>query len=412
MSMTVEQAGLVFATPAAYADEPTFHEACRVLREHDPVHYVHADGFNPFWAVTKHADVFEIEVKPDLFHNAPKPVLGTAADDQRREENGDMLRTLIHMDAPDHPLYRRITADWFLPKSLARLDARVEELAKRYVDKMLATGGRCDFVKDVSVHYPLHVILSILGLPETDYERMLVLTQQLFGAADPEMSRGLTPEDLQAVIMDFFTYFTALTNERRARPTDDLASVIANAELDGRPLNDLEAISYYVIVATAGHDTTSSAIAGGLQALIENPDQLERLKADPTLINTAVDEMIRWVTPVKHFMRTATVDYELRGKTIKQGECVLLSYPSANRDADVFEDPFKFDVGRTPNKMLSFGFGVHYCLGAQLARMEMRAFFAELLPRLKSIELDGDPALMHTLFVGGLKRLPVRFEMA
>ena len=409
--MTVDQAGLVFATPAAYANETTFHEACRVLRENDPVHYVHADGFNPFWAVTKHADVFDIEVKPDLFHNAPKPVLGTAADDRRREENGDLLRTLIHMDAPDHPIYRRITADWFLPKSLARLEDRVATLSKRYVDKMLASGGRCDFVKDVTVHYPLHVILSILGLPESDFERMLVLTQQLFGASDPEMSRGMTPEDLQAVIADFFVYFTALTAERRANPTDDLASVIANAELDGRPLNDFEAISYYVIVATAGHDTTSSAIAGGLQALIENPDQMERLKADPSLINTAVDEMIRWVTPVKHFMRTATVDYELRGKQIKAGECVLLSYPSANRDEDVFPDPFKFDVGRTPNKMLSFGFGVHFCLGAQLARMEMRAFFAELLPRLKSIEFDGDPALMHTLFVGGLKRMPVRFEL-
>ena len=167
----------------------------------------------------------------------------------------------------------------------------------------------------------------------------------------------------------------------------------------------------YVIAATAGHDTTASAMAGGLHALLEHPDQLERLRNDPTLMNTAVDEMIRWVTPVKHFMRTATVDYTLRGTTIEAGQSVLLSYPSGNRDEDAFVDPFRFDVGRTPNKHLSFGFGVHYCLGAMLARMELKALFTELLPRLDSIELAGEPALMKTIFVGGLKRLPVRYEL-
>jgi cytochrome P450 len=227
------------------------------------------------------------------------------------------------------------------------------------------------------------------------------------------MARG---EDQMAalleVISDFFAYFGALTESRRANPTDDLASIIANATVDGQPLGPMETISYYVIVATAGHDTTSSAMAGGLQALIENPEQLRRLQDDPSLIPTAVDEIIRWVTPVKHFMRTCVEPYEVRGHRFEPGDWLLLSYPSANRDEELFVDPFRFDVGRAPNKHLAFGFGVHFCLGAMLARMELKAMLTELLPRLRSIELAGDPQLMKTLFVGGLKRLPIRYDVS
>jgi cytochrome P450 len=241
---------------------------------------------------------------------------------------------------------------------------------------------------------------------------MLKLTQELFGAQDEEMSRGRSLEDLVQVVNDFFVYFTALTEDRRATPTDDLASAIANATIDGEPLGIMETISYYVITATAGHDTTAAAMAGGMQALIENPDQLQRLKDDPSLMATAADEMIRWVTPVKHFMRNATVPYEIGGVSFSPGDPVLLSYPSANRDEEAYPDPFRFDVGRTPNKHLAFGFGVHYCLGAMLARMELKALFTALVPRLKSAELAGEPELMKTLFVGGLKHLPIRFELA
>jgi cytochrome P450 len=251
-----------------------------------------------------------------------------------------------------------------------------------------------------------------MGLPETDYPRMLKLTQELFGAADEDLRRGDSAEDLIAVVQDFFVYFTQLTEDRRAHPTDDLVSVVANATIDGEPLTMMQTISYYVIAATAGHDTTASAMAGGLHALIEHPDQLARLRADPSLVATAADEMIRWVTPVKHFMRTATADHQLRDRTIRAGESVLLSYPSANRDEEVFDDPFRFDVGRSPNKHLSFGFGVHYCLGAMLARMELKALYTELVPRLRSVELAGDPKLMKTIFVGGLKSLPIRYEVA
>jgi cytochrome P450 len=322
-----------------------------------------------------------------------------------------MLRTLIHVDDPEHRDLRGVTSEWFLPKNLSKLDARLAELSKRYVDKMESLGGECDFAQDIAMHLPLNVILDILGLPESDYPRMLKLTQELFGSSDEELRRGSSPEDLIAVIQDFFAYFTKVTEERRLSPTVDLASAVANGKINGEELTMMQTISYYVIAATAGHDTTASAIAGGLQALIENPDQMEKLKKDPSLVSTAADEIIRWVTPVKHFMRTAIEDYTISGVTIKKGESVLLAYPSANRDEEVFDKPNVFDISRSPNKHLAFGFGVHYCLGAMLARMEIKAILTELIPRLKSVELAGEPSLMKTLFVGGLKHLPIRYEM-
>jgi cytochrome P450 len=412
--MTPSEAGQVFVTPAAYADDEWFHRACAVLRREDPVHLVEHADFAPFWVLTKHADVLEVELHPQEFRNAPRPVLQNHEADQRYAEQGDLLRTLIHMDDPDHRVFRAMTADWFLPKSIARLDGRLQELAVEAVARMEELGGTCDFARDIAMPFPLQVILAILGLPESDYPRMLTLTQELFGAADPEMARGDQDRQLEAlleVINDFFAYFTALTDERRANPTDDLASVIANATIDGELLNLMDVVSYYVIVATAGHDTTASAMAGGFHALIENPDQLARLQADPSLIPTAVDEIIRWVTPVKHFMRNVVEPYEVRGHRFEPGDAVLLSYPSANRDEEVYDDPFRFDVGRTPNKHLAFGFGVHFCLGAMLARLEIKALLTELLPRLRSVELAGEPQLMQTLFVGGMKRLPIRYEL-
>ena len=414
MNEMAELAGYVFVDPTAYADEARFEASCALLRKEDPVHWVEGEGlgFNGFWAITKHADVFEIETKHQIFLNAPRPLLGTAEDDRKRAENGDLIRTLIHVDEPEHRKLRGVTSEWFLPKNLSKLDGQLGGLARRFVDRMLDFNGQCDFARDVCMQMPLNVILSILGLPESDYDRMLKLTQEMFGSADEEMQRGGDPADLLAVVQDFLIYFSALTEARRAEPTDDLASAIANATVDGDPLAMMDTIGYYIIAATAGHDTTSSAMAGGMLALIQNPDQLARLQADPSLMATAADEMIRWTTPVKHFMRTATVDYELRGRTIKAGQSVLLSYPSANRDEDVFENPYTFDIGRSPNKHLSFGFGVHYCLGAMLARMELKSLFAELLPRLRHVELNGDPALMKTVFVGGLKRLPIRFDLA
>jgi cytochrome P450 len=409
MTITIEQAGLMLADPLAYTDEDRLHAGLALLRREDPVHLVEAPGYNPFYAVTRHADIMEVELDGKLWLHEPRPALATAASD--RANVMGTVRTLVNMDEPDHRVVRAIGADWFRPKAMRDLEARVTELAREHVDKLAALGGECDFVSDIAVHYPLFVILSLLGLPESDFPRMLQLTRELFGAQDAELGRGPDTDDRLAVMMDFFTYFQELTAARRANPTDDMASAIANAVVDGQPLNDVDTMSYYVIIATAGHDTTSSTIAGGLQALLANPGELARLREDPGLLPTAVDEMIRWVTPVKEFMRTASADTVFGGKPIAKGESVLLSYPSANRDEEVFTDPFRFDVGRDPNKHLAFGFGAHYCLGAALAKMEARALFSELLSRVESVELAGTPEWTATTFVGGLKHLPVRYKL-
>ncbi len=291
------------------------------------------------------------------------------------------------------------------------LKVRIDELAKRYVDQMVAAGPECDFVQEVAVNYPLYVIMSMLGIPECDFPQMLKYTQELFGTDDEEMQRSASVEESMAVLLEMFGYFNELTAARRSTPTEDLASAIANATIDGAPLSDIDTVSYYLIIATAGHDTTSAVISGGLHALIENPDQLRRLRADMNLMSLATEEMVRWVTPVKEFMRTAQEDTEVRGVPITAGESVLLSYVSSNRDEDVFDQPFKFDVGREPNKHNAFGYGVHFCLGAALARMEVNSFYSELIPRLDSIELTGDPQYTATTFVGGPKHLPIRYSL-
>ncbi len=410
----IDPAGRALADPRAYADENRLHEALAHLRAHAPVSWVEVEGYKPFWAITKHADVMDIERQNDLFTNDPRPLLMiTELEDTLRaqQEAGIGLRTLIHMDDPHHRDMRKIGADWFRPSALRALKARCDELAKIYVDKMVEKGPELDFVQEIAVNYPLYVILSLLGLPESDFPRMLKLTQEMFGGDDIEFQRGDSADDMLAVLLDFFNYFAALTASRREYPTDDLASAIANAKINGEPLSDMDTASYYVIVASAGHDTTSAGIAGGMLALLENPDQLTRLQNDMSLMGTAVEEMIRWVVPVKEFMRTAQVDTEVRGVPIAKGESVLLSYLSANRDEEVFENPTRFDVGRDPNKHLSFGYGVHFCLGASLARMEMNSFFSELVPRIESIEPAGAPELIATTFVGGVKHLPMRYTL-
>ena len=410
----MDPAARVLANPQAYTNEKKLHEALAHCRKHAPVSWVDVPDYRPFWAVTKHADIMEIERQNDLFTNDPRPLLAIAeADDALRRdmEAGTGLRTLIHLDDPHHRDLRKIGVDWFRPKAMRALKNRCDELAKIYVDKMAEKGGVFDFATEIAVNYPLYIILSMLGLPDSDFPRMLKLTQEMFGVNDEEFQRGGGVDDMLAVLLDFFNYFMALTQSRREHPTEDLASAIANATINGEPLTDMDTLSYYVIVASAGHDTTSAAIAGGLLALLENPDQLARLKNDMSLMPTAVEEMIRWVVPVKEFMRTAQADTVVRGVPIAKGEAVLLSYVSANRDEDVFTDPFRFDVGRDPNKHLSFGHGVHFCLGAALARMEINSFFTELVPRITSIELAGEPETMATTFVGGLKHLPIRVEL-
>ncbi|BBZ26828.1 cytochrome P450 [Mycolicibacterium madagascariense] len=410
----VNPAAKVLADPTAYADDDRLHAALAELRAHDPVAWVDVWPYRPFWAITKHADIMAIERDNELFLSEPRPLLSTAAADDLAKaqlEAGMGLRTLIHMDDPHHRKVRSIGADWFRPKAMRALKVRVDELARRYVDKMADIGPECDFVTDVAVDFPLYVIMSLLGLPESDFGRMHALTQEMFGGDDDEYKRGTTPEEQMAVLLDFFAYFSELTASRRAQPTDDLASAIANGTIDGEPLSEVDTASYYVIVASAGHDTTKDAISGGMRALIDNPAELRRLREDPGLMPTAVEEMIRWSTPVKEFMRTASADTTVRGVDIAAGESVYLAYVSGNRDEEVFTDPFRFDVGRDPNKHVAFGYGVHFCLGAALARMEMNSLFTELVPRLSSVELAGPPELSATTFVGGLKHLPIRYAL-
>ena len=416
--------------PVAYADGRVF-QTYDWLRANQPLGRAEVAGVDPFWVVTRHADILEISRQNDLFLNGDKSptLVSQEADARIREMMGGsphLLRTLIHMDAPDHPKYRALTQAWFMPQNLRSLETRIREIARASVDKMAATGGRCDFVREVALHFPLHVVMEILGVPEADEPRMLTLTQELFGAADPELGRAASsdsdsiPADTTGegrrmdlgVITDFFNYFNALSADRRASPRKDLASVIANAQVDGRPISELEAMSYYIIVATAGHDTTSSSTAGAFWALAERPDELAKLKADPSLIPGLVDESIRWTTPVKTFMRTVAADTEIGGRAMSKGDWLMLCYASGNRDAAVFDDPHEFRVDRSPNKHLAFGYGAHLCLGQHLAKMEMRILWEELLPRLASVEMAGAPAMSESFFVNGPKRLPIRFRMS
>ncbi|MDZ4374711.1 MAG: cytochrome P450 [Phenylobacterium sp.] len=411
-------------TPAAYADR-RIHDTYRWLRANEPFGVADVEGVDAFWAATKHADILEISRQNDLFHNGDRnPVLTSQVADQKvREMMGGsphLLRTLIHMDAPDHFKYRALTQAWFMPQNLKSLEDRIRVIARASVDRMAAKGGECDFVNEVALHFPLHVIMTILGVPESDEPRMLKLTQELFGATDPELGRRAKDNDKpvqerqidMGVITDFFEYFRQLSEARRANPNDDLASVIANGKIDGNPISDFEAMSYYIIVATAGHDTTSSSTAGAMWALAENPAEFKKVKADPSLIPGLVDESIRWTTPVKTFMRTATADTEVRGRKVAKGDWIMLCYASGNRDEEVFDAPDTFQVDRKPNKHLAFGYGAHLCLGQHLAKMEMRILWEEMFRRLESVEISGTPALSEAFFVNGPKRLPIRFKMA
>lgn len=405
----------------AFAEPDRLHSAFAWFRANQPVAKIANPNFDPFWLVTRHQDILDIERAAEIFHNGDRSTVLVPTDMLAAIEavmhTPHLTRSVVNMDGREHRTYRTLAQSWFMPANVRKLRDRIRIIAKSSVAKMFACGTECDFVADVALHYPLHVIMEILGVPEADEAKMLVLTQQLFGARDPELSRssdamadaatGLAM--FQAVLNDFYTYFRSISEERRANPRDDLATVIASAVIDGQPISDHEANSFYVLIATAGHDTTSASTAGAIWALAERPDLLARIQADPSLISGVVDEAIRWVTPVKHFMRSAIQDYELRGQTIKAGDWVMLSYMSANRDEEVFDDPFAFRPDRKPNKQLAFGFGPHVCLGQHLARLEMQVLLEELLPRLKSIELAGEPKWSQSTFLSGLKRLPIRF---
>ena len=370
-----------------HRDEVALYEAYRWLRENNPLGIGYVDGFDPIYLVSKHADIMEIERQPQIFTNgggenpgSENPILTNIAGDEfTKSLTGGSLRileTLPYLDPPEHTQVRNIAADWFRPRNLEQWETRIRALAKEAVDRLLQTDGELDFVQDFAKYYPLHVIMSLFGLPEADEPRMMSLSQDLFGTADPDairediepLSPAAAAQQWAAAVQDFYAYFDGLLQDRRANPRDDLATIIATARTeDGEFYPPETAYGYFVAVATAGHDTTSATLATGIQALAENPELLQRIRNDPSLIPDWVNETLRWASPVKHFMRTALAPYQLRGRSINVGDRFMLLYQSANRDAEVFDDPDVFNIDRRPNKHIAFGYGPHLCIGMALA---------------------------------------------
>jgi cytochrome P450 len=413
-SMSYSDPGGIFVDTSAYADLDSWHRQAALLRAEAPVHRVEIPGWLPFWAITRFEDVWQIERAHERFPNTLQSVLFRPEFYERQAASGLIIKSLVQMDDPEHKQYRLVTNEWFKPANLRRVaEARVQELARKFVDRMMELGPECDFAREIGLLYPLHVIMTILGVPEADEPRMLMLTQKLFASEDPEFGGGADSADtLMNTTREFFEYFNDLTVDRRKNPMEDIATVLANGTIDGEPLGDIERLGYYMIVATAGHDTTSNSLNAGIEALCQHPDQLRALQEDPSGIDRAVDEIIRWATPVRHFLRHATEDSEIAGQKIAKGEAVLLSYLSANRDETRFEDPMRFDITRAnAGDHLAFGTGVHFCLGAHLARLELRAFLRELVSRVQSMEVAGPTDHVHSNFVGGLKNLPLRYEL-
>lgn len=387
-----------------------------------PVGRAHPDGFDPFWVVTRHADLLAVSKNNATFPSGARATtFANAAHIARNHEitgSPHLVKSLVTMDGSEHRQYRGLTQAQFMQAAVRKRTPAVRELAAQVVDHMKGLGNTCDFVSDVSLSYPLRVLMEILGIPSGDYDQMLRLTQEIFGPQDPDTLKAmglLSAREYSAVVQsavdELTRYFSKISEDRRANPRDDLATLIANAVIDGRPIGRAEEMGYYIIVATAGHDTTSSSIAGIMWALSTVPGLLQEVRADLTLIPALIEEGIRWTTPVKTFMRSAAEDTEIGGQQIAKGDWIMLCYGSGNRDEAVFEQPFKFDLHRKRNPQLAFGYGAHSCLGQHLARLEIQTLYEVLLPRLESVEPAGDPAYVESLFVTGLKRLPIHFRI-
>ncbi len=422
---------LAVIDPKSYADWNAALDLFDRLRAETPVVRIESptNDHEPFWLVTKYDDVMRISKDNATFLNAPRSVVFTnrggealarQVTAQQGDESPNLVASLVAMDAPKHPKLRRLTQDWFMPKNLRSLEGRVRELAAATVDRFIAAGGEAgsaDFVTHVAAPYPLHVVMQILGVPEEDEPKMLFLTQQMFGGQDEDLSKSgmadMTPEMISQIVFgavaEFETYFEGLAAQRRANPTDDVATILANAEVDGEPISARDRAGYYIITASAGHDTTSASTAGAMLALAKDPEQFAKVKADRSLLANIVEEAIRWTTPVQHFMRMANADVELSGVKIAKGDWIMINYVAANHDPAQFDNPRKFDVTRDQTRHLAFGAGAHQCLGLHLARLEMRLLFEALLDRIETVELAGEPRRAKSTFVGGLKTLPLRF---
>lgn len=414
----------VIVDPASYQAAAPVDEAFTAIRAATPFEIAQPDGYDPFWVASKHADIIEIERRPDVFKNGLKGSVLATRDASAMVRNitggsAHLIHALVGMDGREHRDLRGITFPSFAPASVRKLEGDIRSIAREFVDKLLDRGPECDFAKEVAFLYPLRVLMKMLGIPQEDEPLMLQLTQEIFSSGDPELNRTgaeVSPSEmmnlLHQAMLELEAYFGKLTSRLRANPEDNVNSLIANARIGDAYLTDRQLMGYYIITATAGHDTTSNATAGSMWKMAETTGMLERIKADAALIPPFLEETVRWFAPVKHFMRTAAEDTEVRGRKVEKDDWIMLSYHSANRDEAAFDDPFTFDIARRPNKQIAFGYGPHACLGQHLARMEMRLLWEELLPRLKSVELAGLPKLTRSNFVCGPKSVPIRFDAA
>lgn len=402
------------ADPTLYSEPDRYYPLFRYLRQNEPVRWTEPAGFNPFWLVSRYADITEVERQPLRFLNAPRATLAPLAAEQamaESRENGEsnLIRSMNNMDGDEHRQNRAITSRDFLLPSVNRLTEQVEEVAVEFIDRLVAKAPECDFVSEIASWYPLRVVMTLLGVPKEDEAKLLHLTMQIFD--DSPTEDGAERKSKAETVEAFFEYFRPIVEDRRANPKGDIASKIANATINGKALNDFETYSYFLTLATAGHDTTSSSIAGGLLALLEFPEEMRKLRENPEMLDSLPDEMIRWAAPVKHFFRTAFEDCELAGKRIRKGDSIYLAFPSGCRDEASFDAPDSFRIDRQNNRHLALGSGPHACLGQHLARLEIHMFYKHLLARIDDIELAGPAKRTESLFISGLTSLPIRFKV-
>jgi len=385
------------------------------LRRHDPVSRRTHGEVGEYWALVRHAEIVAVSRRPRDFVSGPR--LNMPPRRAQAVPPEDILpENIITMDPPRHGAYRALTSRHFTPRALRALEPRVAAIAREVVERAVALygdGQSFDLVAEISARLPLAVIMELLGVPRADWDVLLQRANETVGAGDPEYNRG-EPSNAAAVAARnaMFEIFARHIAERRKEPRDDLMSVLVTADLGGRGLTDYEVLSYCFLLTAAGNETTRNATTGGVLAMAERPGVLARLRREPGLLRTAADEIVRFVSPIIHFCRTATVDLELAGRPIRKGDTLVLFYPSAGRDESVFANPEEFDVARSPNPHVSFGIGEHYCLGASLAKLELECIFRELSQRVDQIELAGPIERLRATVIRGVKRLPVRFDFA
>jgi cholest-4-en-3-one 26-monooxygenase len=390
-------------SPDTYVDAMP-HEAFAALRRESPVHRQAEAGGPGYWALLSYDDIVSVSGDNQLFSSARG---GTNIDEMPPEAMAMIRTLLINMDPPQHTKYRRLVSTGFTPKIVRQLEPHVRATTRRIVDGVAAR-GECDFVTEIAAELPLAVIADLIGVPEEDRHRLFDWSNRLIGFDDPEFHTS--PEDGQIAATEMFLYAHGLATERKQHPKSDLVSVLMGAEVDGESLTEADFDGFFILLSVAGNETTRNLISGAMLALIEHPEQRARLIADPALITTAVEEFLRWVSPLIYFRRTLQRDVVVGGQQMREGDKVAMYYPSANRDERAFENAHVFDVGRSPNAHLAFGGGgPHFCLGASLARLEIRCMFEELLLRLPDIELAGPVQRLRSNFINGIKHMPVRY---